>query len=101
MKSFKEFFNHKENDYSDQELVSLYMHSPDRKMKEIAEITGKSIGEIYRTLYSYNVIPNRLKTNHKNVMEFYHYGMSVKQIAELTGYTPRNVRYILSKIKNG
>jgi hypothetical protein len=100
MASFKEFY-HKENTYSNQELVSLYMHSPDKKMKEIAEITGKSIGEIYRTLHNYNVNPNRLKTNHKNVIEFYNYGMNINQIAELTGYTVRNVRYILNKVKNG
>jgi hypothetical protein len=101
MASFKEFFYKEEDYYSNQELVSIYMHYPDKKIKEIAEITGKSIGEIYRVLHSYNVSPNRLKTNHKNVVEFYNYGMNVKQIAELTGYTTRNVRYIITKVKNG
>jgi len=99
MASFKEFFYNKEDDYSNQELVNLYMHYPDRKIKEIAEITGKSIGEIYRVLHSYNINPNRLKINHKNVVEFYNYGMNVNQIAELTGYTTRNVRIIITKYK--
>lgn len=101
MKRFIEFLTHKDNDYSDQELVSLYMHAPEKTIKELASITGKSIGDIYRILHSYDVIPNRLKTNHKNVVEFYNNGMSIPQIAELTGYTTRNVRYILSKLKNG
>lgn len=95
MRNFKEFFNHK--DYSEQELVSLYMNSPDKTIKEISEISNKSIGDIYRILHNYNIIPNRLKINHRNVFEFYNSGMSIYQIAELTGYTIRNVRYILAK----
>ncbi len=98
MQNFKEFFF---QECSNPELVNLYMHSPDRKIKEIAELTGKSIGEIYRILHNYNITPNRLKTNHNNVIEFYNHGMTIQQIAEFTGYTPRNVRYILSKVKNG
>jgi transcriptional antiterminator len=96
MEGFREFFN---ENISDQGLISFYNHNPDKKVKEISQITGMSIGEIYRTLHSYNVTPNRQKTNYHNVINFYNFGYGVPQIAELSGYTERNVRYILSKLK--
>lgn len=95
MEGFKEFYN---ENFSKQEIVSFYNHNPDRKIKEISEIFGKSIGEIYRILHSYNMTPNRQKTNHHNVINFHNFGYGVPQIAEFTGYTPRNVRYILNKL---
>lgn len=99
---FREWADH--NDYSDQAIISLYNHSPDKKIKEISQITGKSVGEIYRILHNYNVVPNRLKINYQNVINFSNFGYDIPQIAQLTGYTERNVRYILSKMnerKNG
>jgi len=97
MEGFKEFYD--QVDYSDQQIVSLYNQYPDKKISEIAQTVGKSIGEIYRILHNYNVTPNRQKTNHHHVVNFSNFGYSVPQIAELTGYTERNVRYILSKLK--
>lgn len=97
MAEFREWFEDKTG-YSDQEVVSLYNHNPDKRIKEIAQITGRSVGEIYRILHNYNVTPNRLKTNHHNVINFLNFGYDIPQIAQLTGYTERNVRYILSKI---
>ncbi len=102
MESFREWVD--QQGYSDQAIISLYTNSPDRKIKEIAQMTGKSVGEIYRILHSYDVSPNRLKTNHQNVINFANFGYNIPQIAQFTGYTERNVRYILSKMnerKNG
>lgn len=98
MNGFKEFFQHCEQGYSDNETIALYLNSPNKRIIEISTITGKSIGELYRILHSNGVKPNRLRTNHHNVIDFASSGMSVQQVAELTGYTPRNVRYILSKL---
>lgn len=98
MEGFREFFIHSDQGYSDQEVISFYLGNPEKKLSEIALITQKSTGEIYRILHANNVQPNRLRTNHQIVMDFASAGMSVPQIAELTGYTPRNVRYILSKL---
>ncbi len=98
MDGFKEFFA-ENTGYSDQEVVSIYNQNPDLKIKEISHRTGKSVGEIYRILHSYNVTPNRQKTNYHNVINFADFGYSIPQIAELTGYTERNVRYILAKMK--
>lgn len=100
MYGFKEFFRHCEQGYSDDEVIAIYLNSPARRITEISLITGKSIGEIYRILHSNGVTPNRLKMNHSSVVDFATSGMSIQQIAELTGYTPRNVRYILSKSKS-
>ena len=98
MDGFKEFFKHCEQGYTDDEVIAIYLHNSNRKITEISSITGKSIGEIYRILHNNGVVPNRLKTNHNNVIEFAQSGLSVSQIAELTGYSIRNVRYILSKL---
>jgi len=99
METFREFLGQVENDYSDHQVVNLYLNEPGRKISEIAQATNKSIGEIYRILHSYNVQPNRLRTNQQNVIDFATAGMGISQIAELTGYSSRNVRYILNKLK--
>jgi len=100
MEGFKEWFD--EQNYSAHAIVNLYNHNPDKKIKEIAQITGKSVGEIYRILHNFNVTPNRQKTNHHNVINFANSGYNIKQIADFTGYTERNVRYILAnERKNG
>lgn len=96
MYGFKDFFRHCEKGYSDEEVIRYYLGNPNKRIIEISTITGKSVGELYRILHSNGVKPNRLRTNHSNVLDFASSGMSIQQIAELTGYTPRNVRYILS-----
>ena len=100
MEGFKEFLYY-DRKYSDQEIISLYLNNYDKNITEIAHVTGKSIGELYRILHNNGIKPNRLKNNHYNVLNFASSGMSVPQIAELTGYTPRNVRYILAKEQYG
>ena len=81
--------------YSDMEVANLYYSQyPGTKVKEIAVVTGRSVGELYRILHQYGS-PNRLKQNYQSVLSFADSGMNVNRIAELTGYTPRNVRYIL------
>lgn len=82
---------------TDGEIINLYLNSPQMRISEIAERSGKSEGEIYRILHANDISPNRLKTNHQKVHSLAHLGWNVRDIAELTGYTPRNVRYILSK----
>jgi hypothetical protein len=91
MEGFKDFYKQ----YTNNEVVDLYMNSSGKKIKEISQLTGKSIGEIYRILQSHSIIPNRLKNNHRYVLEFAESGLPINKIAELTGYTERNVRYII------
>lgn len=98
MEGFKFFFEQTEKIYTDQEIVSLYVQNPSIKIKELSANTGWSIGEIYRALQNNYTKPNRLKINHRNVLEFINSGFNISQIAELTGYTPRNIRYIISKL---
>ena len=97
-KTFKEFFNAQDGYSSEYDVVSLYLST--RKVSEIAAITGKSVAEVYRILHRHNIAPNRVRPNHQGVADFASSGLSVTQIAELTGYTPRNVRYILAKLKS-
>jgi hypothetical protein len=80
---------------ADWEIVSLYHHHPDVSVKEIARLSGRSVGEVYRTLGRSGGFPNRQNPRHEDVRRFAQAGMKIPHIAQLTGYTPRNVRYIL------
>lgn len=88
-----------EHKYSDLEVIKLYQHHSNMRVKELAEKTGKSINEIYRILKRFDVSPSRQKTNQHLVVSYSNQGYKVSEIANLTGYTERNVRYILSKNK--
>jgi hypothetical protein len=84
--------------YTDMDVMSMYFDEFDKKsVKEISNITGRSIGEIYRTLSRNNFQKNRSGTNHYGVLSLASQGFSPEKIAEFTGYTARNVRYILKK----
>lgn len=82
---------------TDGEIINLYLNSPELRISEISQQIGKSEGEIYRILHANDISPNRLKVNHQKVHSLSHLGWDIRDIAELTGYTPRNVRYILAK----
>lgn len=92
MEQFLQFFN---DSQEDKRIVHLYLQNPKMQMSEIAKASNKSIGEIYRILRFNEVEPNRLKINHKKVESLAKLGWGIKEIAEFTGYTTRNVRYIL------
>lgn len=94
MYGFKQFIV---NNDSDGQIVGTYLSRPDLRVSEIARLYEKSEAEIYRILHANDVSPNRLKVNHQKVFNLANLGWGVQQIAELTGYTPRNVRYILAK----
>lgn len=78
-------------------IINVYLNSPEIKISEIAQQFGKSEAEIYRILHLNDVSPNRQKVNHQKVQNLSQLGWEVREIAEFTGYTPRNVRYILAK----
>lgn len=81
----------------DGEIVNLYLNSPKIRISEIAQQFGKSEAEIYRILHANDVSPNRQMVNHQKVKNLSQLGFKVREIAEYTGYTPRNVRYILAR----
>ena len=91
---FKEFVS---QHHSNWEVANLYLHNLQMPVREISKRTGRSIGEIYRIVRQIGYSPNRQILNHDNVKMFSHSGVPVTKIAELTGYTPRNVRYVLKK----
>lgn len=96
---FKEFINQCEREYCDGEVAMMYMHNPSMKVHELCKITGRSVPELYRILRANEYSPNRLKTNHGFVLDCHTRGHSVKDIANMSGYTERNIRYILCKHK--
>jgi DNA-binding transcriptional regulator GbsR (MarR family) len=97
MLNFRDFILSEEYQFQDVEIANMYMQNPPLKIKEISEKTGKSIAEIYRSLNRSGMKANRMTTNHEAVISLRDAKMTVRQIAELTGYTERNVRYILEK----
>lgn len=94
MYGFKQLID---NQGGDGDIINVYLNSPKIRISEIAQQFGKSEAEIYRILHSNDVSPNRQKVNHKKVQNLAHLGWDVREIAEFTGYTPRNVRYIIAK----
>lgn len=97
MLGFQQFFNDQNNDSN---IVRLYLNNPETKISELAIQVGKSQAEIYRILHAHDVLPNRLKINHEKVIQLHKVGWNINEIAQFTGYTTRNVRYIISKTMN-
>jgi hypothetical protein len=93
--NFREFFELPKS--ADWEVVSLYHQHPELRVKEIAVKTGRSIGEVYRSLARSGGFPNRQILQHQDVKMYADAGLPVPHIAELTGYTTRNIRYILGR----
>jgi AraC-like DNA-binding protein len=81
----------------DGEVIDLYLGNPKVKISEIAQQFGRSEAEIYRILHAHDISPNRLGINHQKVQNLSRLGWGIQEIAKFTGYTPRNVRYILAK----
>ncbi len=99
MEDFKEFFyaSLPQQELSDAEVLNLYLHSRDMKVLEIADKSNRSVPEVYRIIKRFSMEPNRLVNRHQSVRYYADAGMGISEISELTGYTSRNVRYILSK----
>ena len=98
MLGFQQYFKY---GGADGDVVSLYLNNPEMKMSELSKQVGKSQAEIYRILHAHDVLPNRLRVNHHKVVQLHGVGWDVNEIARLTGYTTRNVRYIIEKTTNG
>ena len=96
MLHFKEFVESVLDDYqySDMEVANLYFGQPEMKVAELAEKTGRTIAELYQIIHSWGK-PNRLKNRHHHVHVLSDSGLPNRQVAELTGYSERQVRNIL------
>ena len=81
----------------DGHIINVYLNAPEISISEISQKFQKSEAEIYRILHANEISPNRLKVHHQKVQNLSQLGWNVQQIAEFTGYTARNVRYILNK----
>lgn len=102
MDDFFKFKEWLENDgyMSDHEIANIYFHNQNVKISEIAERSKRSIGEIYRIISRFGS-PNRTKTNQHHIDYYHEAGFKVKKIAEFTGYSERNVRHRIQKVRNG
>ena len=101
--SFKEFLHREEERINEGvgahefEVANMYFGQyPNMKVRDIARHFGRSVGEVYRIIHRHGS-PNRVRDNSDSVIALAASGMNARRIAELTGYTPRNVSYILQK----
>lgn len=97
--NFKQYAYPNTSTHDDWYIANMYLSNKHLSVREIANKTNKSIGEIYRSLERTGNQPNRFHTNHHNVHILADSGLSKKHIAELTGYSDRNIRYIINKKK--
>lgn len=93
MYGFKEFLA---SNGSDGEIIQTYLNTK-TPVSEIARQHQKTEAEIYRILHANDITPNRLRVNHQKVTHLASLGWGIREIAEFTGYSTRNVRYILAK----
>jgi hypothetical protein len=95
--NFKEWieYSNVSNENDETKILNLYFQTK-MKIKEISQATNVSVGDIYRILHKFGK-PNRKSTNHENVLSFAKSNLPINKIAEFTGYSPRNIRYILRK----
>lgn len=82
---------------TDWEVYNTY-HAGRSTVREISRTSGRSVGEVYRVLARCGGRPDRMAGNRHAVEGLAKSGLSVRHIAEITGYTPRNVRYILGSL---
>ncbi len=98
--TFKQYILNEEQiatEHSDFDVASMYFgQCPGEKVRDIARATGRSVAEVYRIIHKHGG-PNRLKNGHDHVLSLAQSGLATTRIAELTGYTPRNIWYILKK----
>jgi hypothetical protein len=97
MYGFKEFLS---SNRVDEDIIQTYLENPKMRVSDIAKSHNKTEAEVYRILHANDISPNRLKANHQKVVNLANLGWGVREIAEFTGYTTRNVRYILAKTIN-
>jgi AraC-like DNA-binding protein len=83
------------------EIINMYQDPIRYKLSDISSTTGASPGGIYRVLRKYNLNPHRLGHNYQQYEQIFQYrklGTSVQKIAELTGYSRRQVYNILQEM---
>jgi DNA-binding NarL/FixJ family response regulator len=97
MYGFREFLT---TDVVEGQIIQSYLNEPKVAVAEIARRHQKTEAEVYRILHANDISPNRLKANHQKVHHLASLGWGIHDIAEFTGYSTRNVRYILSKPLN-
>lgn len=102
LRGFKTFFSVNaapEVKAQDSEVVNLYLHNPAVRVTELAQTAGISIPDFYRILKKFNVEPCRIGHSQGLVRSYHEDGYKPSEIASMTGYTPRNIRYILTKLR--
>lgn len=107
MKSFKEFINESSLNETkrnyDYEIAHYYQQNlPIYSIKqEVESVYGPiSLGEIYRSLRRSGISPNRRqKPFHDDVVYYGQSGLGLEEISQLTGYSKKQVRNIISSLQ--
>ncbi len=87
-----------ENNYHENQVVNVYLSRPELSVSKIGNLFGLSEREVYRILQFSNISPNRKNMHKEKVQHLHGLGWGIKEIANFTGYSERNIRYILKNI---
>ena len=94
MLGFQQFF---ESYQLEQQVIVDYLSKTGVSVGEIGRIHGLSEREVYRILRFNHVSPNRKGVHVDKVRHLAGMGWGIRDIAEFTGYSTRNVRNILNR----
>ena len=100
MDSFKRYLLSEAVDLNtEHEVLNMYYDRHNYKISDICDATGISTAGIYRILQKHSVEPGRRKadTHYETIYHYYDSGFAAKKIAELTGYSLRQVYNIIEK----
>ncbi len=80
------------------DLRIIHLYQNQSSISDIKQEMGISDGEIYRALRRHGVNPNRRTSPyHDDVLYYGQCGMPFGEIANMTGYSTRQIRNILDK----
>jgi hypothetical protein len=94
MKGFTQFF---ENNNVDSEIIHMYLNGGGVSVSDIGANYGKSETDVYRILRANSINPNRKGVHHEKVRSLSRLGWGIREISSMTGYSTRNVRYIIKR----
>jgi predicted DNA-binding transcriptional regulator AlpA len=96
MNGFESFIN--EDASLEHEILGLYNDRDRYRITDISNLTGISPAGIYRILEKYGINPHRhshLLDAHNIIKQYAQLGTPVSKIAELTGYSKRQIYNII------
>lgn len=84
---------------TEHDIINMYQDSGRYRVSDISDLTGISPAGIYRVLRKYQMDPHRKPdlSHYEQIYQYRSSGVPVRRIAELTGYSRRQVYNIINQ----